>query len=113
MHVKNKQGSLSLSATAQQKDLVLHWTKRCNELLQDRRNLQRDDLEYLVEKAASLKDERFKACIAELIGWGDKQRAELETFCAIALETMKLSSPSKLRDAAMKVELRYRLAGEL
>jgi len=42
-----------------------------------------------------------------LIGWGDDERAELETFCAIALEVMKQASPSKLREAALRVELRF------
>lgn len=92
-----------------QTSVVSYWTTRCRELLQDRKNLPRDDLEYLVETAAKLKDERLKACIAELVGWGDDERAELETFCAIALEVMKDSSPSRLREAALKVELRFHL----
>ena len=87
--------------------LVNYWTGRCVELLQDRKALQRDDLEYVVQQVAKLKDERLQACIAELIGWGDEERAELETFCAIALEVMKVSSPGRLREAAQRVELRY------
>jgi hypothetical protein len=87
--------------------VISHWTSKCREILQDRKNLPRDDLEYVVETIAKLKDERLKACVAELIGWGDDERAELETFCAIALEVMKMSSPSRLREAALRVELRY------
>lgn len=34
-------------------------------------------------------------------------RAEIEAFCAIALEVMKQASPSKLREAALRVELRF------
>lgn len=81
--------------------------ERMRELLQQRAALPREDLVYLVETVARLKDERLKACVAELIGWGDDERAEIETFVAIALEVMKKTTVSKLRDAATIVELRY------
>ena len=68
--------------------------------------LSREDLEYVVEAVAKLKDERLKGCIAELIGWGDEERAELETFVAVALEIMKTTNPSKLRSATQTVALR-------
>jgi hypothetical protein len=87
--------------------LQAFWTQRCRELLHERGNLPEDELGYVVEQVAKLKDERLKACIAELIGWGDDERAELETFCAIALEVMGMCSPSKLREATLRVELRY------
>lgn len=80
---------------------------RMKELVQLRGNLSRDDLEYLVETTARLKDERLKQCIAELIGWGDDERAEVETFLAIAVEVMRKTNPSKLRECARVVELRY------
>jgi hypothetical protein len=80
---------------------------RMIELLQQRNNLSRDDLEYVVEQASRLKDERLKACIAELIGWGDDERAEVETFVAIAIEVMKRTNVSKLRECSRIVELRY------
>lgn len=35
--------------------------------------------------------------------------AELETMMAIGIECMKLCTPSKLREAARRVELRYHL----
>jgi len=95
-----------LSAKDYQTQLVDFWTKRCKDLLQDRNNLSREDLEYVVLKLDKIKDERLKSLVTELIGWGDDERAELETFCAIALETMKLSSPSRLREAARTVEIR-------
>ena len=76
-------------------------------LLRQRAALPREDLEYLVETVAKLKDERLKACVAELIGWGDDERAEIETFVAIALEVMKRTNISKLRDAAATVGLRH------
>lgn len=82
------------------------------ELLQQRSSIPRDDLEYLVERAAKLKDERMQSAIAGLIGWGDDERAEIETFVAIAIEVMKRTNVSKLRDAAQIVELRY-LAKEI
>jgi hypothetical protein len=79
---------------------------RMRELIQQRASLPREDLEYVVEAVAKLKDERLKACVAELIGWGDEERAELETFVAVALEIMKTTNPSKLRSATRTVALR-------
>ena len=80
---------------------------RMIELLQQRNALSRDDLEYVVETVAKLKDERLKSCIAERIGWGDDERAEVETFVAIAIEVMKRTNVSKLRECSRLVELRY------
>ena len=79
---------------------------KMHDLIQLRANLPRDDLEYVVETVAKLKDERLKACVAELIGWGDEERAELETFVAVALEIMKTTTPSKVRAATQAVALR-------
>jgi hypothetical protein len=79
------------------------------ELLHERATLPREDLEYVVERVSKLKDERLKACVAELIGWSDDDRAELESFVAIAIEVMQGTTVSKLREAAMKVELRFYL----
>lgn len=98
-----------VSAIDYQKQLINFWTNRCRELLQTRANLSREDLEYVVEKVAGMKDDRLKECIATLVGWGDDERAELETFVAISLEMMKQASPYKLRVAATNVELRYRV----
>ena len=90
---------------------VAQQANRMRELLHQRAALPREDLEYLVETVAKLKDERLKACVAELIGWGDEDRAEIETFVSIAIEVMKKTNVSKLRDAAMTVELRYHMKG--
>lgn len=92
--------------------LVTHYGQVIKTHLQGRGNLSRDDLEYLIEKASALRDKRMKECIAELVGWGDQERAELETFLAIALEVMRSTPPSRLRAAAQKVELRVLLAGK-
>lgn len=62
-----------------------------------------------MESAVKLKDERLKQCIAELVGWGDEERAELETLLALGFEAMKLCSPSRLREAATRVSLKYYL----
>jgi len=86
---------------------VAQQAERMRELLHQRATLPREDLEYVVETVAKLKDERLKACVAELIGWGDDERAEIETFVAIAIEVMKKTNVSKLREAARTVELRY------
>lgn len=88
-------------------NFVAEQAARMTELLQQRAAIPRDDFEYLVERAAKLKDERMQAAIAGLIGWGDDERAELETFVAIAIEVMKKTNVSKLREAAQTVELRY------
>ena len=88
-------------------DFVAMQAERMRELLQQRSSLPREELEYLVEAASKLKDERLKSTIAGLIGWGDEERAEIETFIAIAIEVMKRTNVSKLREAAQTVELRY------
>jgi hypothetical protein len=86
---------------------VAQQADRMRELLQQRKNLPREDLEYLVERVSKLKDDRLQACVAELIGWGDDERAEIETFVAIAIEVMKRTTVSKLREAAQIVQLRH------
>lgn len=80
---------------------------RMRELIQLRCSLPREDLEYVAQQVAKLKDARLQACIGELIGWGDDERAQIETFAAIAIEVMRKTNPSKLREAARVVELRY------
>lgn len=88
-------------------NFVVEQSERMQQLLRERSALPREELEYLVGALAKLKDERLKSCVAELIGWGDDERAELETFVAIALEVMKRTNVSKLRECAQIVELRY------
>mgnify|MGYP001133003482 CR=1 FL=1 len=41
--------------------------------------------------------------------WTEDEWAELETMMAIGIECMKLCTPSKLREAARRVELRFHL----
>ena len=89
------------------KDFVAAQADRMKEIIQQRQSLSREDLEYVVEKVATLKDKRLQECVAELIGWGDEERAELETFVAIAIEVMKRTRVSSLRECARIVELRY------
>jgi hypothetical protein len=91
---------------------VAEQANRMKEIIQNRAALNREDLEYVVERVAKMTDERLQQCVAELIGWGDDERAELETFVAIAIEVMKRTNISKLRECARIVELRF-LAGEL
>ncbi len=88
-------------------DFVAEQAARMTELLQQRAAIPREDLEYLVERAAKLKDERMQSAIAGLIGWGDEKRAEIETFVAVAIEVLKKTNVSKIREAAQIVELRY------
>ena len=80
---------------------------RMIELIQSRSNLSREDLEYVVTHAAAMKDERLKSCIAQLIGWGDEERAEIETFVAIAIQIMKKTTLTRIREAAQIVEIRH------
>jgi hypothetical protein len=89
------------------KHFVEEQARRMTELLQMRAALPEDDLAYLVEKLDRMKDERLKSCVAALIGWGDDERAEVETFVAIALEVMKRTNVGKLRECARIVELKY------
>jgi hypothetical protein len=92
-------------------DFVAEQADRMTELLRQRAALPRDDLEYVVQAISRLKDERLRTCVAELIGWGDDERAELETFIAVAIEVMKKTSVSRLREAALVVELRHYTQG--
>jgi hypothetical protein len=89
------------------KHFVEEQARRMTELLQMRAALPEDDLAYLVEKLDRMKDERLKSCVAALIGWGDDERAEVETFVAIAIEVMKRTNVGKLRECARIVELKY------
>jgi hypothetical protein len=95
-----------MSAPKKKDEFIQGWTNRVRELLQERNNLNDDALGYLIEKAAAMRDERLKSCIAALIGWGDEERAEIETFCAICLEVLKDVRPSKLQEAARIVEMK-------
>jgi hypothetical protein len=92
-------------------DFVAEQAKRMQALIQQRATLDRDDLEYVVDRVSRLKDQRLQECVAELVGWGDDERAELETFIAIAIEVMKRTNVSKLRECARIVELRFLARG--
>lgn len=92
--------------------LLTFYTNRSTAITRGRGNLSREDLEYVAQAAEKLKDKRLQECIAELIGWGDEERSELETLLAIGFEAMKLCSPSRLREAAMRVSLKYYMKKE-
>jgi hypothetical protein len=76
-------------------------------LLRQRAAVPREELEYLVERVERLRDPRLQAAVVGLIGWGDEERAEIETFIAISIEVMRRSTVSRIREAARIVELRY------
>lgn len=80
-------------------------------LLRQRAAVPREELEYLVERVEKLRDPRLQAAVVGLIGWGDEERAEIETFIAIAIEVMRRSTVSRIREAAKIVELRYLMEG--
>jgi hypothetical protein len=92
--------------------LLAHYSNRSTVIMHSRGNLPREDLEYVVQAVAKLKDVRLQEGIAELIGWGDEERSELETLLAIGFEAMKLCSPSRLREAATRVSLKYYMKKE-
>jgi hypothetical protein len=96
-----------MSALTDKELVVGFWTLRLKELLQERNNLNAEDVAYTAARAMAMKDKRLAGCIAELVGWGTDERAEMETFCAIALELMKSATPSRIRDAARIVEIRH------
>ena len=87
-------------------DFVAGQALRMRELIQSRAWLPEEGIEYVAETASKMKDPRFKECVAELIGWGTEERAELETFVAIALEIMKKTKLTRIREAAEMVYLR-------
>ena len=95
-----------MSANTDKDQLIVDSAAMLKRNLQQRNNLSQDDLEYVVQAIDKLRDERLKECVATLIGWGDDERAEVETFCAIVLEVMKQTTPSKLREAARIVHIR-------
>lgn len=80
---------------------------RMLEVMRMRGNVPHEDLEYLAERIDKLRDERLKSIVAALIGWSDDERAELETFIAVAVEVFKKTNPSRLRDAARTVYIRH------
>ena len=89
------------------KHFVEEQAQRMRELLQMRAALPEEDMAYLVEKIERMKDERLKSCVTALIGWGDDERAEVETFVAIAIEVMKRTNVGKLRECARIVEMKF------
>lgn len=107
--MKKKQKQPVVGTKEYYDQLIKHYAGRATWLVQRKGNLSQDDLEYLMVAASKLKDERLKQCIAELVGWGDEERAELETLLALGFEAMKLCSPSRMREAAMRVSLKYYL----
>lgn len=102
---KNK----GISIDRQKVGLIAFWTERCQELLQQKGDLTDDDKLYLSETLDRMRDEKLKGIFANLLGWGDDERAEMQTFCAIALEVMSMVSSKVVSDAAKRVEARYYL----
>jgi hypothetical protein len=99
-----------MGALGTKDEMVQFWNNRTVELLQMRR-LPEDELAYLLTKVETMKDERLKNAIAGLIGWGDQEEADMQTFCAIALQLMADSRPSVIREASRKIEIRAILNG--
>jgi hypothetical protein len=68
-------------------------------------------LSALTDKDIIIQDsiKRAKELLQGRTEWTEDEWAELETMMAIGIECMKLCTPSKLREAARRVELRYHL----
>ena len=107
-----KPKAVQVSSREYFESLLVYYTNRSTAVMRGRGNLSREDLEYVAQAAEKLKDKRLQECIAELIGWGDDERSELETLLALGFEAMKLCSPSRLREAAMRVSLKYYMKKE-
>lgn len=110
--MRKKQKTVQVGSREYFDALLVYYTNRSTAIVRGRGNLPREDLEYVVQAAAKLKDKRLQEGVAELIGWGDEERSELETLLAIGFEAMKLCSPSRLREAAMRVSLKYYMKKE-
>jgi hypothetical protein len=110
--MRKKQKTVQVGSREYFDALLTYYSNRSTAIVRGRGNLPREDLEYLVQATAKLKDKRLQEGIAELIGWGDEERSELETLLAIGFEAMKLCSPSRLREAAMRVSLKYYMKKE-
>lgn len=102
-----------MNAKQDKQDFINYWNTQMTELLHERNNLSQDDLEYLVSKIENMKDERLKYCITTLIGWGDAERSQIETFVYVALQVMKDVNPSRIREVVKKVELQSLLVHHL
>ena len=88
-------------------EYVTEYAQFVRQLLRERAAIPREELEYLAVAVDKLKDDRLKAAVAGLIGWSDDDRAEIETFFAVAIEVMKDTNLSKIRKAVQTVEIRY------
>jgi len=88
-------------------DYVSEYSRIVHRLLRERAAIPREELEYLAVAVDKLKDDRLKSAVAGLIGWSDDDRAEIETFFAVAIEVMKETNLTKIRKAVQTVEIRY------
>ena len=84
-----------------------YWHNEVHKSLRLKGCLDDDDMSYLIDKMQAMKDERLKGIITNLIGWGDDERATIETFSAIALEVMKKAPSDVILQCANTVEFRY------
>lgn len=84
--------------------LANYLSARCTELLRHKGDLTDDEKAYLFDKLETMKDEKLKSIITGLVGWGDDERAELETTISVLLQVMRTATPKQIRSAAMTVE---------
>ena len=80
---------------------------RMARILQARGQVSDDDAVYALQRLDKLKDERLRSIFVKTLGWSLEEHAELEHFVAIALRVMNKTNPSRLREAAQAVEIRY------
>lgn len=82
------------------------WANRMYELVKIKADLTEDEKAYLVEKLESMRDEKLKSIIVGLMGWGDDERAEVQTYVAVTLELLQRATPSAVKEACRIVEIR-------
>lgn len=88
---------------------VTEWATKVLGIVRGRNTLSREELEDCVQRASKLRDPVLQGYIANLIGWGDQDRAELIHFCMVALELMKRTRPSVVIETHKTIEIRHRM----
>lgn len=109
--VVNARGKPRMMTKDDKPGFCAFWAERMYEVLRQKGDLTDEEKTYLMDKLESMKDEKLKSIIVGLIGWGDEERGEVETFVAIGIELFKSATLSNIREAVRVVELRSLVAG--
>lgn len=85
---------------------------RMSTIMQLKQHLSAEDIVYVQDRLAKLKDDRLKQLFQIAIGWSEDDRMELEYFIALSLHVLNKTNPSKIREAARVISLRMYIHGE-